>query len=86
MDQIDKEIYSLIANILNIPIDKISLNIVIDNQSDWDSLNHILIMNVIEKVFGISLSPNDVINMINVESISNNLKNILNNNFKIKYD
>ena len=74
MDQIDKEIYSLIANILNISIDKISLNTGIDNQSDWDSLNHILIMNKLEKVFGISLSPNDVINMINVESISNNLK------------
>jgi len=74
MDQIDKEIYSLIANILNIPIDKISLNTGIDNQSDWDSLNHILIMNELEKVFEISLSPNDVINMINVESILNNLK------------
>lgn len=74
MDQIDKEIYSLIANILNIPIDKINLNTGIDNQSDWDSLNHILIMNEIEKVFGISLSPNDIINMINVESISNILK------------
>jgi acyl carrier protein len=74
MDQIDKEIYSLIANILKIPIDKISLNTGIDNQSDWDSLNHILIMNELEKVFEISLSPNDVINMINVESILNNLK------------
>jgi len=74
MDKIDKEIYGLIANILNIPIDKISLNTGIDNQSDWDSLNHILIMNEIEKVFEISLSPNDVINMINIESISNNLK------------
>ena len=74
MDQIDKEIYSLIANILKIPIDKISLNTGIDNQSDWDSLNHILIMNELEKVFGISLSPNDIINMINVESILNNLK------------
>jgi len=74
MDQIDKEIYSLIANILKIPIDKISLNTGIDNQSDWDSLNHILIMNEIEKVFGISLLPNDVINMINIKSISNNLK------------
>ena len=74
MDQIDKEIYSLIANILNIPIDKISLNTGIDNQSDWDSLNHILIMNEIEKVFGISLSPNDIINMTNVESISIILK------------
>ena len=74
MNQIDKEIYSLIANILNIPIDKISLNTGIDNQSDWDSLNHIFIMNEIEKVFGISLSPNDIINMTNVESISNILK------------
>ena len=74
MDQIDKEIYSLIANILNIPIDKIRLNTGIDNQSDWDSLNHILIMNEIEKVFGISLLPNDIINMTNVESISNILK------------
>ena len=74
MDQIDKEIYSLIANILNIPIDKINLNTGIDNQSDWDSLNHILIMNEIEKVFGISLSPNDIINMINVGSILNILK------------
>ena len=74
MNQIDKEIYSLIANILNIPIDKISLNTGIDNQSDWDSLNHILIMNEIEKVFGISLLPNDVINMINIKSISSNLK------------
>ena len=74
MDQIDKEIYSLIANILNISTDKINLNTGIDNQSDWDSLNHILIMNELEKVFEISLSPNDVINMINVESILNNLK------------
>ena len=74
MDQIDKEIYSLIANILNIPLDKISLNTGIDNQSDWDSLNHILIMNEIEKVFRISLSPNDIINMTNVESISIILK------------
>jgi len=74
MDKIDKEIYGLIANILNIPIDKINLNTGIDNQSDWDSLNHILIMNEIEKVFGISLLPNDVINMINIKSISNNLK------------
>ena len=74
MDQIDKEIYSLIANILNIHIDKINLNTGIDNQSDWDSLNHILIMNEIEKVFGISLSPNDIINMTNVEFISNILK------------
>ena len=74
MNQIDKEIYSLIANILNIPIDKIRLNTGIDNQSDWDSLNHILIMNEIEKVFGISLLPNDIINMTNVESISNILK------------
>ena len=74
MDQIDKEIYILISNILNIPIDKISLNTGIDNQSDWDSLNHILIMNELEKVFGISLLPNDIINMINVESILNILK------------
>ena len=74
MDQIDKKIYSLIANVLNIHIDKISLNTGIDNQSDWDSLNHILIMNEIEKVFRISLSPNDIINMTNVESISIILK------------
>ena len=84
MDQIDKEIYSLIANILNIPIDKINLNTGIDNQSDWDSLNHILIMNEIEKVFGILLSPNDIINMINVESILNNLKKYIKNDFEIK--
>ena len=74
MDQIDKEIYSLIANILNISTDKINLNTGIDNQSDWDSLNHIFIMTEIEKVFQISLLPNDVINMINIKSISNNLK------------
>ena len=74
MDQIDKKIYILISNILNIPIDKISLNTGIDNQSDWDSLNHILIMTEIEKVFQISLLPNDIINMTNVESISNILK------------
>ena len=74
MDQIDKKIYILISNILNIPIDKISLKTGIDNQSDWDSLNHILIMTEIEKVFQISLLPNDIINMTNVESISNILK------------
>ena len=74
MDQINKEIYILISNILNIPIDKISLNTGIDNQSDWDSLNHIFIMTEIEKVFQISLLPNDIINMTNVESITNILK------------
>jgi acyl carrier protein len=62
-----QRLHGVIAMTLGVPPETISLSSSPETLPQWDSLNHLNLVLAIESEFGVSLSPEDVLDMRTVE-------------------
>lgn len=65
----DNKLKQLIADILGIDIDRVSGESTSNNIEEWDSFSHIQLVMAIESEFQVSLSPEDMMDMLSYKSI-----------------
>ena len=58
------------ANVFDIPVGNIDDNLSPDTVDEWDSLNHTNLVIALEQEFGVTFSPDEIIEMMNVELIN----------------
>ena len=68
----------VISNVLGVPIDKINDNSSPDSIDKWDSLSHLNLVMAIEAEFGVTLTPEDAMDMLSVKLIRMILVDALN--------
>lgn len=69
-----EKLISLMSDVLRLSEDEITDDLSIKNSDNWDSLKHMELVVSIEQVFGISLTLDDIVSMVNVKEIKNVLK------------
>ena len=72
MKKIEKKILEIFKK--NLKEKKINVNTTIQSASNWDSLNHVNIINETAKKFSIKISFNDMVNINSVKSLINLVK------------
>lgn len=58
------------SNVFDIPVGNIDDNLSPDTVDEWDSLNHTNLVIALEQEFGVTFSPDEIIEMMNVELIN----------------
>jgi len=64
-----EKLYGVISDVLGIPVEHINDESSPDNIDKWDSLTHINLIIAIESEFGVSLTPEDTMDMLSVKLI-----------------
>ena len=71
---IDKDLYKIISESLNIKIEKIDEKTDMQNAKEWDSLNHVKIIIALSKKFNIKIQTSDYDKLVSIKSIKIFLK------------
>jgi len=71
---INEQVKQIIISVLNIAEDQFSDELAIGDIPEWDSINHILLIQQIEEDFNISIDITDAIDIEDVFDILNILK------------
>ncbi len=64
-----KKLFTLISEVLQIPPQKITDSLAIDNSETWDSLKHMELIVAIEEEYNINLKTSEIVAMTNVKAI-----------------
>jgi acyl carrier protein len=62
----EDRIFRVVSDVLGVPIEKVNDESSPDTIQAWDSLSHINLILALEAEFTISLSPDDVLEMLSV--------------------
>ena len=65
----EDRIFRVVSDVLGVPIEKVNDESSPDTIQAWDSLSHINLILALEAEFTISLSPDDVLEMLSVSLI-----------------
>jgi len=65
----EDRIFRVVSDVLGVPIEKVNDESSPDTIQAWDSLSHINLILALEAEFAISLSPEDVLEMLSVSLI-----------------
>ena len=68
---INKDLYKVISESLNIKLEKIDEKTDMQNTKEWDSLNHVKIIIALSKKFNIKIQTSDYDKLISIKSIKN---------------
>ena len=71
---IDKDLYKIISESLNIKIEKIDEKTDMQNTKEWDSINHVKIIIALSKKFNIKIQTSDYDKLVSIKSIKIFLK------------
>ena len=74
MIRLEKKLYKILSQVLNVPIEQINSESSPDTISEWDSLKHMNLVLTIEQEFGIQFTEEQIIEMLNVALIVETLK------------
>ena len=66
---IEERLNGLLSRHFKLPAESVTPDISMENVSSWDSLTHIELIDELEREFGITFKPNEVINLIDYHSI-----------------
>jgi Phosphopantetheine attachment site. len=69
MSDLRKQVYTLIANILEVKVDVINDELAIGDIAEWDSLGHMRIIAALETEMGIILDIEQTLEIEDVEDI-----------------
>ncbi len=75
---IEKKVFKIVSDVLNIKTVKISINSDKNNLDGWDSVQNLLISSEVESLFDIELSPDEISNFDSVSKILEIVKNKMN--------
>lgn len=73
----ENKVIEIISSILNVDKSTLTLESSPENLSNWDSLNHMNIIMALEEEFELTLSEEDIIEMLSIETIVNKLNETL---------
>lgn len=62
-----QKVLSIIAQVLGVPAEEVDLDLGIGDLPEWDSLRHVVIIDTLEKEFGIKFDQAD---LMEVEDVS----------------
>ena len=68
---IDRDLYKIMSESLNLKIHKINEKTDMQNTKEWDSLNHVKIIMALSRKFNIKIQTSDYDKLISVKSIKN---------------
>ena len=74
---VQEKVIQVLINIFQVSPDKISTETTSDNVENWDSMNHINMILVLEQEFGIRYDEEQVVSMLSVEEIIDVTKGML---------
>ena len=66
---VNDEIFELISDLFNVDLQEVSLDSSPDTVPAWDSLGHMRLMAAIEERFGLTLSPEEQVDMLTVDLV-----------------
>lgn len=66
---IEDRLYHIISDVFGVPLEEVSEESSPDTIENWDSLSHLNLILSLEAEFGVSLSPEDVMEMLSVQLI-----------------
>ena len=66
---VQEKVIQVLVNILQVSPDKISIKTTSDDVEQWDSLNHINMIQALEQEFGIRYDLEQVVSMLSVREI-----------------
>ena len=66
---VEDRIYRVVSEVFGVPIEEVNGESSPDTIPNWDSLSHISLILSLEAEFGVSLSPEDVMEMLSVRLI-----------------
>lgn len=72
----EEKIITLIASVLNIPVDEIGPDTEIGEPDEWDSLHNMQIFTELEQAFNIKFNPEMVIDLEDISDIIKLVKEI----------
>lgn len=64
-----EKIINIIANVLNVPVDKVTVDTEIGELDEWDSLHNVTIFAELQKQFGITITQTMLVDLENVADI-----------------
>ena len=62
-------VYSVVAKVLEVPVESVDEQSSPDTVETWDSLRHMNLVLALEEEFGIQFTPEQIIEMLSVELI-----------------
>lgn len=71
-------VQSIISKIMNVPVEKVTLESVKSDFENWDSLNQLNLVMELEANFNVSIPIDEIANIDSVQSILHILNNIHN--------
>jgi acyl carrier protein len=69
MDSLLDQVRRIAADIFNVPLEKVIAESSPNTIDNWDSLQHLNLLLALEQTFGLEFVPEEIEEMINVESI-----------------
>jgi acyl carrier protein len=70
MDQtILDRVRNLISNLMRVPLEEVTISSSPSTITTWDSLQHLNLILSLEETFGLQFSPEETIELLNVETI-----------------
>ena len=65
----DRKVFSIIAQIMSIPVEIVTETSSPNSLEEWDSLNHMKLILAIEEAFGVQFTDEEIVSIRDVRSI-----------------
>lgn len=65
----EEEIKKIVASVLEIPVDKLDIDVNMEDIEKWDSLHNVMLFSTLEDEFDIDIPDEDRFDLVNVRSI-----------------
>jgi len=69
-----KDVFEIVARVMNVPLDAVDENSSMDTLVKWDSLHHMNLILAVEENIGIQFTDEDIISITNVSSLIERIK------------
>lgn len=69
MNELEETVILIVANIMDVSEDEITLNSSVENVESWDSLNHLKLIVALEEEYNISIPEDSIFELNSVEDI-----------------
>lgn len=73
----EEEVKSVVAQVMEVPVDLVNADSSPDTIATWDSLKHMNLVLALEQTFGVTFSEEQIAEMLNVGIIVLTLKELL---------
>ena len=68
---IEIKVFKIFSDIMNVPVNDLSLTSNSDNISNWDSLSHVKLIMQVEHQFQLSLLPEEAMEIFSIKDVIN---------------